>query len=212
MTWDAPPRRGAICLSSAECNLGTWTHRFGEHGPGRTASWSRGGRTSEDPSSWNGLNCKVSSQVFTRSWCPQNHQKDATSKLQKWLEGLIAWIVLALKMLAYVYVFVNCVTSLLMAKGPSKQLQLGCWRLVILAAPVANWCQFDMGRICSVLNHIKPGRPKNMNACFDFYMPRILRYSSAKNGDVWSQVRPVKGANWNRNHEFTNLWTFWWSK
>lgn len=152
MTWDAPPRRGAICLSSAECNLGTWTHRFGEHGPGRTASWSRGGRTSEDPSSWNGLNCKVSSQVFTRSWCPQNHQKDATSKLQKWLEGLIAWIVLALKMLAYVYVFVNCVTSLLMAKGPSKQLQLGCWRLVILAAPVANWCQFDMGRICSVLN------------------------------------------------------------
>ena len=70
---------------------------------------------------------------FTRSWCPQNHQKDATSKLQKdvlprehWFEGLIALIVLALKMPAYVSIFVNCVTSLLMAKGPSKQLQLGC--------------------------------------------------------------------------------------
>lgn len=72
-------------------------------------------------------------QGFVASfWCPQNHQKDAISKLQKdvlprehWLEGLPE-LFLALKMLAYVYVFVNCVTSLLIAKGPSKQLQLGC--------------------------------------------------------------------------------------
>ena len=34
------------------------------------------------------------------------------------------------------------------------------------------------------LQCIKPGKPKNLNACFDFYMPRILRYSSAIYGDL----------------------------